>query len=319
MLGFLKIDPTTLKLVIIMFGILIFFSTLFLVWQKINPKPFLKEMLERTRSWWIIVFLFLAFFCIDLRLGQIGITLLGLLALKEFLEKIPSEQVPANIKTFCYGFAFLQFFAAIYGGIAATLFIVPVAFFIIVTIWTLLFEKNSLLMTVPGFCMWILLLTVFGLSHLVLLLTKPELFKWTGSLQGLFLYYLFVTQFNDVLQFLWGKLFGKRPIAPTISPKKTWEGFWGAAFTTLFIAVLLRDLTPFTTFQSAVVGFSLAVTGYFGDLTLSTVKRNLHLKDMGNAIPGHGGILDRIDSLTLSSLTFFYQLYFWYGHWRWDI
>jgi phosphatidate cytidylyltransferase len=118
-------------------------------------------------------------------------------------------------------------------------------------------------------------------------------------------------QFNDVLQFIWGTLFGKRLISPIISPKKTWERLIGAVLTTMILANALRYLTPFTMWQSLLIGLLMPIFGFWGDLTISTLKRNLKVKDMGTVIPGHGGVLDRIDSILISSLVYFYLVYFW--------
>jgi phosphatidate cytidylyltransferase len=115
-----------------------------------------------------------------------------------------------------------------------------------------------------------------------------------------------------VLQFLWGSIFGRHQISPEISPKKTWEGFLGGLVTTVGLAYALRFLTPFNEQQSLIVGAVLAITGFTGDLVLSAFKRSLGLKDMGNVIPGHGGLLDRIDSVTLSSISYFYVIYYWF-------
>ncbi len=112
---------------------------------------------------------------------------------------------------------------------------------------------------------------------------------------------------------MWGATLGRHPIAPEASPKKTWEGFLGGAATTTILAWALREITPFSEIQSLLVGLGLGITGYLGDLNISAVKRNLNLKDMGHVIPGHGGILDRIDSLTFSSLLFFYVVAYWFG------
>jgi phosphatidate cytidylyltransferase len=115
-----------------------------------------------------------------------------------------------------------------------------------------------------------------------------------------------------VLQFIWGTIFGKRFISPVISPKKTWEGLLGAIFTTMFIAYFLRFITPFNEWQSVLIGFILPLFGFWGDLTISSLKRHLKVKDLGTIIPGHGGILDRVDSILLSSLVYFYLIYFWF-------
>jgi phosphatidate cytidylyltransferase len=131
---------------------------------------------------------------------------------------------------------------------------------------------------------------------------------------GLLFFLVFITQFNDVAQFTWGKLFGKHKISPSVSPKKTWEGFLGGVATSIVLAALIGpQLTPMDAAWSAFAGGLISVSGFLGDITESAVKRDLGVKDAGALIPGHGGILDRIDSLTYAApiFTHFFRYYFY--------
>ncbi|QBE64063.1 phosphatidate cytidylyltransferase [Pseudoduganella lutea] len=117
------------------------------------------------------------------------------------------------------------------------------------------------------------------------------------------LFYLFiVTALNDIGQFVGGKLFGNRKIAPTISPNKTWQGLAGGVIVsqlvTLVLASYLQLGSPGTMAGYAVL---LSLGGFFGDLLFSAAKRYLGIKDFSQLIPGHGGILDRIDSLVVTA------------------
>jgi phosphatidate cytidylyltransferase len=99
-----------------------------------------------------------------------------------------------------------------------------------------------------------------------------------------------------------------------VSPGKTWEGFVGGAATSMLLAVLIApSLTPFSPLAAAGIGLTLAVCGFLGDVTLSAVKRDLGLKDTGNALRGHGGILDRLDSLTLAAPIGFHVIRYFHG------
>jgi phosphatidate cytidylyltransferase len=161
---------------------------------------------------------------------------------------------------------------------------------------------------------WALMLTVYNLSHLAYLMVLPLATAAPAGGVGLLLFVLLVVQFNDVAQFAWGKSFGRRKIVPSVSPGKTWEGFVGGAVTTAGLAVLLAPwLTPFGLVAGAAIGLLLAVAGFFGDVTLSAVKRDLGIKDTGASLPGHGGILDRLDSLTLSAPIVFHVIRYFYG------
>ena len=120
-------------------------------------------------------------------------------------------------------------------------------------------------------------------------------------------------RFNDVCQYVWGKSFGKHKIVPKVSPNKTWEGFIGGAATIIFTSYFVAPyLTPLTSVQGLVAGMIIAFSGFIGDLVISSVKRDLQIKDTGQFIPGHGGILDRIDSLMFTAPLFFHYIYYLY-------
>ncbi|MGZ3742825.1 MAG: phosphatidate cytidylyltransferase [Pseudobdellovibrionaceae bacterium] len=309
---FFYIDPGAQKILKIVLSILVFFTLLFYTWKRFKCFPLLDEMITRTHSWWGIFILYLVFFCIHPMLGQFGLAALGFAALKEFFDKFSEEKLPRRVRVLSYIFILIQFAMASADQLLPVVGLIPVVYFILVNIWVLLFERPSAVMTAVPISLCGLLLCVFGLSHVALLLTMPKISGYAGTTSSLFLYYLFLTQFNDVLQFCWGTLLGRHPIAPLLSPKKTWEGFIGAAATTTVLAYTLRDITPFSEIQSLVVGLVLSVTGYFGDLNISAIKRNLSIKNMGEVIPGHGGLLDRIDSITFSSIVYFYLILYWF-------
>src|SRR5438477_666226 len=115
---------------------------------------------------------------------------------------------------------------------------------------------------------------------------------------GYLLYVIFATELNDVAAFTFGRLFGRHPFRSEISPKKTWEGALGALAVSMVLPWLLRFSFPeFTAWQLVLTGLIIGIGGQLGDLSISVIKRDIGTKDMGALIPGHGGILDRIDSL----------------------
>ncbi len=175
---------------------------------------------------------------------------------------------------------------------------------------------------------WGLLLLVFCFSHVALLSILPQGRNPAGGAVGWVLYLVLLTELNDIAQALWGRRFGKRKMTPVISPNKTWEGLLLGMATTIAAAVWLAPLlTPwagaFAGSSSAgsgpasvwrlrplIAGLIIAVSGTLGDLAMSAVKRDAGVKDSGKLIPGQGGVLDRIDSLTFSGPAFFYYVYF---------
>jgi phosphatidate cytidylyltransferase len=128
---------------------------------------------------------------------------------------------------------------------------------------------------------------------------------------GLVLLLLLATGFNDVAQYVWGKALGRRKIMPTVSPNKTWEGFLGGwVSTSLLIWFVGPLLSPLSGWGLAVVAATLPLAGFAGDVTMSAIKRDIGVKDTSDLIPGHGGLLDRVDSLTFTAPLYFHLLAF---------
>ncbi len=157
--------------------------------------------------------------------------------------------------------------------------------------------------------------TVYSLSHMAYLLALPEKQNAFGMISGASLLFLlvFLTQANDIAQFIWGKTLGKHPVLPLVSPKKTWEGLLGGICTTIVLTMLLGPIfTPLTTVYAAGLGLLIGVFGFLGDVVMSAMKRDIGVKDSGTFLPGHGGVLDRLDSLTFTAPLYFHILYYLY-------
>ncbi|HEU6447724.1 MAG TPA: phosphatidate cytidylyltransferase [Verrucomicrobiae bacterium] len=131
---------------------------------------------------------------------------------------------------------------------------------------------------------------------------------------GYLLYIVFATEINDVAAFTFGKLFGRHPFRSNISPKKTWEGSLGALAVSMVLPWALRFSFPqFGTTQLILTGLIVGIGGQLGDLAISVIKRDIGIKDMGAGIPGHGGLLDRMDSLIYTAPLFFHMTRYFYG------
>lgn len=128
---------------------------------------------------------------------------------------------------------------------------------------------------------------------------------------GLLIYLVFLTEFNDVAQYIWGNSFGKRKISPTVSPNKTVAGFLGGVLTTTALAVILAPfLTPLVQYEAVGAGLLIGLSGFVGEVTISALKRDIGVQDSGSLLPSHGGILDRLDSLTYTAPLFFHYVFF---------
>jgi phosphatidate cytidylyltransferase len=130
---------------------------------------------------------------------------------------------------------------------------------------------------------------------------------------GYFCYLIFATEVNDVSGFTFGKIFGRHPLRSEISPRKTWEGALGALAISMALPWLLRFSFPFFgRWQLLLAGLIVGIGAPLGDLAISVIKRDLGAKDWGAAIPGHGGILDRIDSLIFVAPLFMLMTGYYY-------
>jgi phosphatidate cytidylyltransferase len=129
-----------------------------------------------------------------------------------------------------------------------------------------------------------------------------------GLAQNLLLlfYLLLVVQISDVLQYVVGKLFGRTKLAPKVSPSKTLEGLVGGGALAVAVGTALYWATPFIALQAAAMFTVIVLAGFFGGLALSAVKRSLGAKDWGQMIEGHGGMLDRLDSVCFAAPVFFH-------------
>jgi phosphatidate cytidylyltransferase len=157
-------------------------------------------------------------------------------------------------------------------------------------------------------CLSVLGVLYFGwfFSHLAYLI---HLENGIGHL----LFVCLLTELNDVCAFSAGKAFGRHPLSPRISPKKTIEGSLGALLGVIGFAFVFRYAVPeFSTGHLMLIAALISITGTFGDLTVSFIKRDLGIKDMGKVIPGHGGILDRLDSLIFVAPVFFHFTVYFY-------
>ncbi len=153
--------------------------------------------------------------------------------------------------------------------------------------------------------------TVFSISHVAFLLVLPAENNPAAGGAGLVLFLVFLTQFNDVGQYIWGKVLGQHRVIPKVSPNKTWEGLIGGVATTTALAALLASwLTPLDLKEAILAGLLIGLGGFVGDVTISALKRDVGAKDSGSLLPGHGGILDRIDSLTYTAPLFFHFVYY---------
>ncbi len=266
----------------------------------------------RTRSWWVMV----AIFALSVASGKIGsIQLFGFtsfLALREFVTLTPTRRGDHRALFWAFfGVTPLQYVLVgieWYGFFAV---LVPVYAFLLLPARSAIAGDTERFLERTAKLQWGLMLCVYCLSHVPALLTL-RIPGFEGENAKLLFFLVFVDQMSDVLQYVFGKLFGRRRIAPSVSPNKTWEGFLGGVSSATLLGTALWWITPFAPLEAS--GMSLAITlfGFFGGLVLSAIKRDRGVKDFGTLIEGHGGVLDRIDSLCFAAPIFFHLTRYWF-------
>jgi phosphatidate cytidylyltransferase len=267
----------------------------------------------RIRSWWGIVFIFGAAFVLGRVVTLLLFAVISFLSFREFVSLTPTRAGDHRP-------LFLSFFV-----------VVPVQYWLIGVDWYGLF---SIFIPVYVFLMlpalsavagdtreflarnaklqWGLMLTVYAISHApaLMLLNLPG-YRFSNAL--LLFYLMIVVQISDVFQYVFGKLFGRTRLSPAISPSKTVEGLVGGGLTAVLIGAALSYITPFLPLQAAAMSVVIVTGGFFGGFVLSAIKRDLGVKDWGRMVEGHGGILDRMDSVSFASPLFFHLTRYYFA------
>ncbi|WP_290748125.1 phosphatidate cytidylyltransferase [Amaricoccus sp.] len=267
---------------------------------------------DRIRAWWAITIILAIAFAAGTTATILLFALASFWCLREFLSLTPTRLADHYaLAAAFYVFLPLQYALLLWPWLAVFVIAIPVYGFLALPSLSLAFGETTDFLQRVAKIQWALMLTVYALSHApALLLLRFE--DHAAGPFGLLAFLLLVTQGSDVAQYLAGKRFGRTPLAPAISPSKTREGLlYGGAAATL-LGGALHGLTPFGVWGALAMALVLVAAGALGGLVLSAVKRSLGAKDWGTMIEGHGGMLDRMDSLAFSApLLFHLANYFW--------
>jgi phosphatidate cytidylyltransferase len=294
--------------------LLIFASIVVFALTRLRKQKDHTELIERTESWWVIIAIFSIAMVSSQTVALCLLAFISFLALKEFFSMIPTRRVDRRVLFWAYLAIPIQYYWAGTNWYGMFIIFIPIYMFLFISGRLVLTQKPEGFLKSASAIHWGLMTTVFAISHMAYLLVLPSQSNNPSGGPGLLLYLLFLTQLNDVAQYVSGKVFGRTLIIPLISPKKTWEGLAGGVVVTMLMAFLLSPfLTPLDLTAAMVVGLLISGSGFLGDVTISAIKRDLGVKDTGFMIPGHGGIMDRIDSLTFTAPLFFHFVrYFFY-------
>lgn len=296
--------------VALIFGVLMFATLLFFVIERVNPNAKLDELKARTKSWWVMASAFIAATVFNSNISYVAIAFMSFVAFREIYSIMGFRESDRRAIFWAYLSIPIQYYLAYINWYGAFIIFIPVVMFLFLPLRMVLKGDVVGISKSMGTLQWILMLTVFGISHMAYLLSLPDKVGFSNGGRGLLLFLVFLTEINDVMQFTWGKLLGKHKIVPKVSPNKTWEGFIGGVVCTTIIGYFLSFLTPLNPILTLVISFMIAISGFFGDIVMSSIKRDIGIKDMGNSIPGHGGVLDRIDSLSYTAPVFFHLVYY---------
>jgi len=309
----LAIKPNVLWAVGGLFTILLLASVIVFLMGRAKPEKNFDELRSRVNSWWVMVVAFTLAMVLSRTVSLVFFGLMSFLALKEYLSLIPTRRADRRVLFWAYLTIPLQYYWIAIGWYGMFIIFIPVYVFLFLPMRMVMIGETKQFLQAAGTLHWGLMVTVFSLSHLSFLLALPEAGNPAGGGAGLVLFLVFLTEFNDVAQYVWGKLLGRHKIIPKVSPNKTWEGFLGGVATSALSAWLLAPwLTPLNLEHSLMIGLIIPVAGFIGDVVISAVKRDIGVKDSGSLLPGHGGILDRIDSLTYTAPLFFHFIRYFY-------
>ncbi len=278
-----------------------------------RPHPVIDDLNARIMSWWLMVALLAAAFALQ-SVGLITLfALLSVLALREFA----SITYTRRGDHFALALGFFIAIPAQYALVAIGWYglysiLIPVYAFLLLPIASALRGDPTRFLRRVAVTQWGLMLCVYGLSHVPALATLEITgFEARGELLVAFL--LIVVQASDVLQYVWGKLVGGPKLAPTLSPSKTVSGLVGGIASATGLGALLWWLTPFSPLVAAGMSLMIAAMGAGGGLVMSAIKRDHGIKDWGHLIPGHGGVLDRLDSVVFAAPIFFHVTRYYYA------
>jgi phosphatidate cytidylyltransferase len=276
------------------------------------PNPTLDNLNSRIKAWWWMVTLIgLAF-----AFGKAGVIVLfalaSLAALREFITLAPTRRGDHMALAVAFFVVLpLQYYLVWIDWYGLYSVFIPVYGFLLLAAIAALRQDTKHFMERVAETQWGLMISVFALSHVPALLDL-KIPGYEGRNLLLIAFLVVVVQSSDVLQYVWGKLLGRRKIAPELSPSKTVEGFVGGVASATVLGALLWWITPFTFWQAGAVALLINLMGFFGGLVMSAIKRDRGVKDWGWLIEGHGGVIDRLDSVIFAAPVFFHMTrYFW--------
>jgi len=270
------------------------------------------NLVARVNAWWVMVAVFAVAFLAGKPGTIILFTFISYFALREFMTLTPTRAGDHRALSLAFFLLIPLHYYLIYTEwYALFTILIPVYAFLLMPCISVLAQDTEYFLERAAKIQWGVMISIYCISHApaLLLLDIPG---FTGQNALLLFYFMLIVQLSDVLQYVFGNLFGKTKVAPVVSPNKTVEGLIGGGLSTVLIGAAMWWITPFTPLQSAGMAAVIVTMGFLGGLVMSAVKRSLGAKDWGSMIEGHGGMLDRMDSVSFAAPIFFHLVRYFF-------
>ena len=280
--------------------------------QSERSRATIDNLKARVNAWWVMIVVLAVAFALGETATLVLFAFASFFALREFITLTPTR--PGDYVPLVLAFFVLlpaQYLLIAYDQYGTFAIFIPVYGFLLLPAAATFAGDTHEFLERSAKIQWAAMICVYCISYApaLLLLKIPG---YEGSNPLLLFYLLLIVQLSDVLQYVFGKLFGRTKLAPRVSPSKTVEGLIGGGLSTTLIGGALAWMTPFTGPQALAISFVIVVMGVLGGLTLSAMKRGLGAKDWGVMIEGHGGMLDRMDSVSFAAPVFFHIVRYFY-------
>jgi phosphatidate cytidylyltransferase len=276
------------------------------------PHGVIDNLNSRIKTWWAMILLI----AVAIWIGKGGVIALfafiSLQCLREFISLTHTRRSDHHALVWSFFFFLpLQYYLIAIDWYGLFSILIPVYAFLLLPITASLGSDTTRFLERAAKVQWGLMICVYCLSHVPALLTL-DIIGFSGRNTLLIVFLILTVQSSDVFQYVWGKLLGKHKISTTISPSKTLEGLVGGVLTSTAVGAALWWMTPFNVWQAALIALTINIMGFFGGFVLSAIKRDRGVKDWGSMIEGHGGMLDRVDSISFSAPIFFHIVRYWW-------
>jgi phosphatidate cytidylyltransferase len=311
-------QPTFLIVIGSVIGLLALFSIVGAILARCAKTPeavaTIDNLNARVRAWWGMVALFGGAVVFGPTVTLVFFGILSFMAFREFITLTPTRFGDHRVLFVAFFIVIpLQYYLLSINWYGLFAIFVPVYIFILLPAMAAIAGDTQDFLARSAKVQFGLLLTVYALSNApaLLMLTNIPDYRLPPAL--LLLYLMVVVQMSDVFQYVCGKLFGRTKLAPHVSPSKTVEGLVGGGLIAVGIGTLLHGMTPFSPLQAAAMSLLIVIAGFLGGLVMSAIKRDLGVKDWGSLIEGHGGVLDRMDSVCFAAPLFFHVTRYWFA------